>query len=184
MDEQNVILVDIEDKPLGVMKKMEAHRTGALHRAFSIFIFDARGRMLLQKRSSEKYHGGGLWTNACCSHPLPEESIEAAARRRLFEELGFSTDLKKLFSFTYEAEVENGLIEHEFDHVFIGRYDQKVHADPHEVADYAYEDMERIKWAIENQPSKFTSWFKLAFPRIEEWWEREFEGNKSELSKK
>lgn len=179
MEEQDVILVDREDKPVGTMKKMEAHRKGALHRAFSIFIFDPRGRMLLQKRSAEKYHGGGLWTNACCSHPLPEEGIESAASRRLFEELGFTTPLKKLFSFTYEAEVENGLIEHEFDHVFIGVYDQKVKVDPSEVADYAYEDMERIKWAIENQPSKFTSWFKLAFPKIEEWWKKEFDSSDS-----
>src|SRR5437763_15474807 len=115
MKEQQVILVSAQDKELGVMEKIEAHRKGLLHRAFSVFIFDKDGRMLLQQRAAEKYHGGLLWTNACCSHPSPGETIEAAAARRVNEELGFTTPLKKIFAFTYKADVENNLIEHEYD---------------------------------------------------------------------
>ena len=125
-----VILVNERDEALGVMEKMEAHRKGALHRAFSVFIFDSRGRMLLQQRASEKYHGGLLWTNACCSHPYPGEEVERAAERRLNEELGFTAPIHKIFSFTYRALVENDLTEHEFDHVFAGQYEGEITANP------------------------------------------------------
>lgn len=170
MKEQEVILVNELDEPLGKMDKMQAHREGRLHRAFSVFIFDGRGRMLLQQRASEKYHGAHLWTNACCSHPYEGEATEAAAQRRLQEEMGFSTPLEKIFSFTYRAVVENGLVEHEFDHVFAGRYDGSIHVNPQEVEDYSYQEMDEIRWALEQQPHKFTSWFAIAFPRVEQWW--------------
>ena len=178
METSQVILVNEKDKPVGVAKKMEAHQKGLLHRAFSVFIFDAKGRMLLQQRSAEKYHGAHLWTNACCSHPFPEENVQEAAQRRLNEELGFSTALKKIFSFTYHAAVENNLIEHEFDHVFAGEYEGTILANRHEVADYSYEEVEEIKKAIENEPQKFTSWFKIAFPKIEEWWKENYEARR------
>src|SRR6187397_1234836 len=126
MNTQEVILVTETDEPIGTMDKIRAHTDGLLHRAFSIFIFDNKGRMLLQQRSSEKYHGARLWSNTCCSHPYPDENVEEAALRRLQEEMGFTTPLSKLFEFKYKAEVENNLIEHEYDHVFIGKYDGKV----------------------------------------------------------
>ena len=166
MEETQVILVNEKDEPIGIMEKMEAHRRGLLHRAFSVFIFDSKGRMLLQQRAAEKYHGGLLWTNACCSHPYPGETVEAAAQRRLQEELGFRTPLQKLFAFTYKAEVENGLTEHEFDHVFAGTYDGDIEPDSTEVAGVVYRDMEAIKADLEKNPKKFTAWFRLAFGRI------------------
>src|SRR3954470_13284590 len=120
---EQVILVNEKDQAIGTMEKMEAHRKGVLHRAFSVFIFDRHGKMLLQQRAFHKYHSGGLWTNACCSHPLPGEDIESAAHRRLYEEMGFQTPLKKIFDFTYKADFRNGLTEYEFDHVFTGYYE-------------------------------------------------------------
>jgi isopentenyl-diphosphate delta-isomerase len=174
MKEQEVILVNENDEPVGVMEKMEAHQKGLLHRAFSVFIFDSRGRMLLQQRSAEKYHGAHLWTNACCSHPYPGEAVEEAAQRRLDEELGFATGLQEIFSFTYRAEVENNLVEYEFDHVFAGEYEKEINPNPHEVAGYVYEDVREIKKDISSHPEKFTSWFKIAFPKIEQWWEERY----------
>jgi len=119
---EQVILVNEQDEQVGIMEKMQAHREGKLHRAFSVFIFNNKREMLLQQRALNKYHSGGLWTNACCSHPKPNESTEAAAKRRLKEELGFETTLEKNFDFTYKADFENGLTEYEFDHVFSGVY--------------------------------------------------------------
>lgn len=174
MKEQEVILVNEDDEPIGLMPKMEAHQKGILHRAFSVFIFDSKGRMLLQQRSAKKYHGANLWTNACCSHPYPNEKIEDAAIRRLQEELGFTTELKKIFSFMYHAQVENNLIEHELDHVFAGIYEGCIQPDFNEVATYDYNEMNEIKRMIQAQPGKFTSWFKIAFPKIEKWWEENF----------
>jgi len=175
MKEQEVILVNENDEEVGVMGKTEAHEKGLLHRAFSVFIFDSKGRMLLQQRASEKYHGAHLWTNACCSHPYPGETVVEAAKRRLKEELGFTTNLNEIFSFTYRAEVENNLIEHEFDHVFAGEYESKIHPNESEVADVAYEDIQKIKEEMETDPKRFTSWFKIAFPKIEQWWKEKFE---------
>jgi isopentenyl-diphosphate delta-isomerase len=173
---EQVILVNNKDEETGIMEKMEAHQKGVLHRAFSVFIFDKQGKMLLQQRAQGKYHGALLWTNACCSHPMPGESIEQAAARRLKEEMGFNTPLKKIFSFIYHAEVENGLIEHEYDHVFAGEYEGPI--DPHhdEVAGYKYETMESLKEAIQLYPASFTSWFKIAFPEIRKWWAGEYGG--------
>lgn len=170
MSSLQVILVNELDEPQGAMEKMQAHELGLLHRAFSVFLFDSRGRMLLQQRAQTKYHGALLWTNACCSHPSPGEETHAAAKRRLNEELGITTDLQEIFSFTYRAEVENSLVEHEFDHVFAGEFDGEVSMNASEVANVAFEDMEQLAWSLKNHPEKFTSWFRIAFPRIETWW--------------
>jgi isopentenyl-diphosphate delta-isomerase len=170
MNPQEVILVTPQDEPVGVMEKMEAHRRGLLHRAFSVFIFDRDGRMLLQQRAPQKYHGAYLWTNACCSHPMWNEPVEDAAQRRLQEELGFKTPLQKIFSFTYQATVENNLIEHEYDHVFAGEYEGKIEVNREEVVDFAYHDLASLKLLVEENPERFTTWFRLAFPQIEAWW--------------
>lgn len=166
---QEVILVDTKDNPIGTMEKMEAHRQGKLHRAFSIFIFDSKGSMLLQQRALNKYHSGGLWTNACCSHPMPGESTHDAALRRLNEELGFTTNLSLLFQFIYEAKFDNGLIEHEFDHVYFGIYEDAIRVNKDEVMNYEYRPMKEIKAEIHGHPEKFTAWFRIAFPKLENW---------------
>lgn len=167
--EEQVILVDRDDQEIGTIEKMEAHRTALLHRAFSVFIFNRKGDMLLQQRAVQKYHSGGLWTNACCSHPRPGESTEAAAQRRLLEEMGFSTNLKKGFDFIYRADLDNNLSEHELDHVFIGVYDGDITPNPVEVKDYCFKSVESIMESIELQPHKYTAWFLIAFSRVIEW---------------
>src|SRR5687768_14206462 len=128
-----VILVNEQDEPVGTMEKLEAHQKGLLHRAFSVFVVNKNGEMLLQQRAQDKYHSGGLWTNTCCSHPLPGENVLDASHRRLMEEMGFDCPLREIFSFTYRAEFDNGLTEHEFDHVFFGEYDGEVIPDTAEV---------------------------------------------------
>jgi isopentenyl-diphosphate delta-isomerase len=165
---EEVILVDAADVPVGRMEKIEAHQKALLHRAFSVFIFDNQGRMLLQRRALGKYHSPGLWTNACCSHPRPGEETEAAAVRRLREELGFTTALTELFAFTYRSVYDNGLTEFEFDHVFVGRYDAVIHPDPAEVSDYCYRGMDEIRADLQTHPARFTTWFHLAFPLLSE----------------
>lgn len=153
---------------MGVMEKMEAHRQALLHRAFSVFIFNSRGEMLLQQRAAEKYHSAGLWTNACCSHPRPGEDTGEAAVRRLQEELGFTTPLEKLFEFTYRTAYDNGLTEFEFDHVFIGTYEREISPDRAEVSDYRYQSIRDIEAELRSAPENFTSWFRLAFPLLKE----------------
>ena len=169
-EEEKVILVDEHDNMIGTMDKMDAHRQGMLHRAFSIFIFNRKGEMLLQQRAMSKYHSAGLWTNACCSHPQPGEKTIDAAQRRLMEELGFETPIRKIFDFTYKAEFENGLTEYEFDHVFAGEYEGQTNISPAEVNDFCYKETSEIKSMLESHPQKFTAWFHIAFPKIEEWW--------------
>lgn len=166
---QHIILVNEKDEPIGTMEKMEVHQKALLHRAFSVFLFNTKGEMLLQRRSLKKYHSGGLWTNACCSHPYPEEDTLVAAQRRTKEELGIDVMLKPAFSFVYKASLDNGLTEHEFDHVFIGTNTSKINADPEEVGDYAYLDMAYLKQHIEQYPLKYTVWFKIAFPLLEKY---------------
>ena len=151
------------------MEKIEAHEKGLLHRAFSVFIFNEQGEMLLQQRAPGKYHSPNLWTNACCSHPAPGEEVSAAAHRRLKEEMGFDTELEKAFAFTYRAEFENGLTEHEFDHVFVGRYNGPVNPDPLEVSRYRYLNLRELRKELQEQPGLFTEWFKIAYPRLEEY---------------
>ncbi|KHD90205.1 isopentenyl-diphosphate delta-isomerase [candidate division TM6 bacterium Zodletone_IIa] len=169
---EEVILVDEFDTPVGVMEKMEAHRKALLHRAFSVFIFSRKGDMLLQRRALSKYHSGGLWTNACCSHPRPDEDTCEAAKRHLSEELGFAVPLKKIFDFTYRSEFDNGLTEYEFDHVYAGWYDQGIYPNPEEVSEYRWLSLEAIQAELAEFPSTYTSWFHLAFPLIKSWIER------------
>jgi len=163
-----VILVDENDKEIGIEEKMKAHQEGKLHRAFSVFIFNSSGKMLLQKRANGKYHSGGLWTNTCCSHPRPEESIEKAAHRRLKEELGFDCELKELSHFIYKAKLDHGLTEHEFDHVFIEKYDGEIIPNKNEVSDTMWISIGALKEEIKKHPENFTEWFKVAFRKFSE----------------
>ncbi|HEU5148089.1 MAG TPA: isopentenyl-diphosphate Delta-isomerase [Chryseosolibacter sp.] len=158
---EHVILVDANDREIGTMEKMEAHKKGVLHRAFSILLFDEEGKMLIQKRAGDKYHSSGLWTNTCCSHPLPGESLERATRRRLKEEMGI--DLQPVFShaFIYRAELDQDLIEHEFDHVFVGTFTGIPQVNEKEVEDWKYVDVQWLKRDMEEHPENYTEWFKL-----------------------
>lgn len=160
-------MVNEQDEPIGSMEKLEVHQRGLLHRAFSIFIFNSNGELLLQQRAATKYHSPMLWTNSCCSHPQVSEDLISAAQTRLDMELGFVTPLKKAFSFIYRTEFDNGLIEHEYDHVLVGNYDGKVMANPDEVNDIVYWSMDKIKEEIQQHPHQFTSWFLIAFPKLE-----------------
>lgn len=162
----DVILVNEKDEPIGTMEKMAAHEQALLHRAFSVFIFNSKREMLLQQRSSLKYHSGGLWTNACCSHPAPGQSTEAAASKRLQEEMGFTTSIRKAFDFVYQAAFDNGLTEHEFDHVFLGEYDGEINPDPDEVNAYKYLEMDTLEADMQVQPEQYTAWFRIALPLL------------------
>jgi len=164
-----LILVDEQDVPLGTVEKMEAHEKALLHRAFSVFIFNNKGEMLLQQRAISKYHSGGLWTNACCSHPYFGEDTLAAAEKRLQEEMGFTTPLTKAFEFIYKAPFENGLTEHEYDHVFTGTYDGEILPDKTEVANFCFKNLAEIKTMLQQNPEQYTVWFKIAFPKMEEY---------------
>ncbi|HTD92689.1 MAG TPA: isopentenyl-diphosphate Delta-isomerase [Chitinophagaceae bacterium] len=175
MNEEVVVLVNERDEAIGTAEKMKAHQQGLLHRAFSVFIFNSRGELLLQQRAMGKYHSAGLWTNTCCSHPLPDEDTQAAAERRLEEELGFRTKVKKVFDFVYRADFPNGLMEHEFDHVFVGEYDGEILFNRREVNDVCYRDMPQVGASLQSHPSKYTEWFRLAFPKIERWWKDNYE---------
>jgi len=166
---QQVILVNEKDEMLGTMEKMEAHQKAFLHRAFSVFIFNKKGEMLLQQRALNKYHSGGLWTNACCSHPFPDEDVEIAAQRRLYEEMGFTTPLKKAFDFVYKAPFDNGLTEYEFDHVFVGIHDNGIQINESEVKEYCYKSVEEIADSLTTHPAKYTAWFHIAFPMVRNW---------------
>jgi isopentenyl-diphosphate Delta-isomerase len=170
MDLTKVILVDEQDNAIGSCDKIAAHQQGLLHRAFSVFIFNSKGEMLLQQRAMGKYHSGGLWTNACCSHPAEGEEIESAAHRRLKEEMGFDTAVEKVFDFVYRASFDNGLTEYEFDHVFSGYYEGSIQNNQEEVMDYCYKGLEEIKASLSSHPHRYTAWFHLAFPRIAQWW--------------
>ena len=161
-----VVLVDEQDNPIGKMEKQQAHIEGLLHRAFSIFIFNSEKKLLLQKRASSKYHCGGLWTNSCCSHPRENENIQDAANRRLAEEMGMQCSLKPIFTFMYRAEFDNGLIEHEFDHVFFGESDQNPKINPEEVETYRYIAMEDLQQEVKEFPQNFTPWFIIALDSV------------------
>ncbi len=169
---EQVVLVNEKDEELGWMEKMEAHEKGILHRAFSVFIVNTKGEMLLQQRAFSKYHSGGLWTNACCSHPRPGEATEDAASRRLGEEMGFVTPLEKIFSFIYKTDFDNGLTEHELDHVFWGTYDGDIHINASEVNTYAYYPVHSIQEHLHSNPQQFTVWFQLVFTRVLEWYKK------------
>lgn len=165
--EQFLVLVNEQDEPVGTMEKMETHRKALLHRAFSVFLFNSKGEMMLQRRALHKYHSGGLWTNACCSHPFPTETPEVGAKRRLQEELGFVTEITPAFSFIYKAALDNELTEYEYDHVFVGTYDGIVHVNEDEVGDYCYLSMYDLKTDVDQHPAQYTEWFKIALPLLE-----------------
>lgn len=166
MKEENVILVNESDEPIGVMPKMEAHQKAVLHRAFSVFIFNSEGKLMLQQRALHKYHSPGLWTNTCCSHQRLGESNLEAGNRRLFEEMGMEVDLEELFSFIYKAPFDNGLTEHELDHVMIGYSEQSPVINKEEVEDWKWMGMDDIKTDINTQPEAYTAWFKIIFDRV------------------
>lgn len=161
MIQQNVILVDELNREVGLMEKMEAHRKGLLHRAFSVLVFNENGELLLQRRAFGKYHSEGLWTNTCCSHPYPGESILEAGKRRLFEEMGFTCELTEVFSFIYKAELENGLTEHELDHVLVGFSEETPHLNLEEVSAFKWMSIDEIKTEMEQNPSHYTAWFRI-----------------------
>lgn len=162
----HVILVDDNNNAIGEMEKIEAHEKGLLHRAFSIFIFNEKNEILLHRRALSKYHSGGLWTNACCSHPKPNESVIDAGHRRLMEEMGFDCGLEEKFSFIYNTKFENGLTEHEFDHVLLGTYNGLITPNSDEVHSFKYIDLVTLKQEIQEQPELFTIWFLIAFEEL------------------
>ncbi|MDR3559219.1 MAG: isopentenyl-diphosphate Delta-isomerase [Candidatus Pacebacteria bacterium] len=163
---EEIILVDENDKQVGTGEKMDVHQKGLLHRCFSIVIFNSEGEMLLQKRATGKYHAGGLWTNACCSHPRPGKDIKNEAEERLFSEMGLRSDLCEIFSFVYRAEFENGLVEHEFDHVFQGKFDGEPRINPEEASGWRWVSVSDLKKEIEASSEKFTPWFRLIVKRM------------------
>jgi isopentenyl-diphosphate delta-isomerase len=161
-----VTLVDEDDREVGTEEKLAAHVRGLLHRAVSVFVLDPSGRHLLQRRAPGKYHSGGLWSNACCSHPRPGESAPLAATRRLREEMGVTVPLTPLLRYTYRAELENGLIEHEVDHVFIGRFDGVPVPDPGEVGEWRWIAPDSLDAEVSNAPEDFTAWFRVLLPEV------------------
>jgi len=161
--EEYVVLVDREDNELGLMEKQQAHMAGLLHRAFSVFVFNSNGELMLQQRAASKYHSPTLWTNTCCSHPREDESYKDAAHRRLVEEMGFECELNYKFNFIYKANLENGLTEHELDHVFIGTFDGVPQLNADEVMAYRWVDMEELKKDMQKNPQNYTAWFKIIF---------------------
>lgn len=166
MQVEYVVLVNKNDQPLGAMEKMEAHEKGVMHRAFSVFVFNSEGKMLLQKRAEEKYHSPGLWTNTVCSHPRTGEKTGDAAHRRMMEEMGFDCPLEEAFTFTYKANVGDGLTEHEYDHVFTGTSDAVPVPNPDEVSDYKYVDLDWVVNDVEKHPGNYTVWFIIALAEL------------------
>jgi isopentenyl-diphosphate delta-isomerase len=166
MTEEMVILVNENDEQIGLMLKMEAHKKAVLHRAFSVFIFNDKYELMLQQRALEKYHSPGLWTNTCCSHQRDGESSIEAGKRRLLEEMGFSTELKQTTSFIYKAPFDNGLTEHEFDHILVGTYNEEPILNQQEVADWKWMPLEDVKTAIKENPADYTAWFKIIFEKF------------------
>jgi isopentenyl-diphosphate Delta-isomerase len=159
--ENNIILVNENDEPIGASEKLEAHQLGKLHRAFSIFIFNSKGELLLQKRASSKYHSGGLWSNTCCSHPRVNEDTLSAAHRRLQEEMGLDCDLKEVHKFVYKIKFDNGLTEYEYDHVLVGKSDEAPKLNLEEVEDWKWVKLSQLCEDVKNNPENFTSWLKI-----------------------
>ena len=166
MIEEQVILVNEQDQEIGLMPKMEAHEKAVLHRAFSVFIFNSRNELMLQQRASHKYHSPDLWTNTCCSHQRHGESNIEAGKRRLFEEMGFVTELEEKTSFIYKAPFDNGLTEHELDHIMVGYYDDAPSLNQEEVKDWKWMSLEDVKNDIIINPSSYTAWFKIIFDKF------------------
>lgn len=160
---EHVILVDEQDNPIGLMEKIEAHEKALLHRAFSVFVFNSKGELMLQQRAAHKYHSPLLWTNTCCSHQRDGETSLEAGVRRLDEEMGFTCDLEEVFWFIYKAPFDNGLTEHELDHVMVGKFEGEPNINPEEVEAYKWMPLEEVKKDIENKPEIYTEWFKIIF---------------------
>ncbi|HZH29597.1 MAG TPA: isopentenyl-diphosphate Delta-isomerase [Pyrinomonadaceae bacterium] len=158
---EQVILVDEQDRALGASEKLAAHVAGSLHRAFSIFVFNSAGQLLLQRRASGKYHSGGLWSNTCCGHPRPDEPTAAAARRRLREEMNFECELSAAFEFIYRAELANKLVEHEYDHVFVGEFDGAFTPETSEVEDWKWATPAELRRALCERPEEYTYWLRV-----------------------
>lgn len=165
MQEEKVILVNIKDEPIGLMPKMEAHQKGELHRAFSVFVFNDKNELMLQQRALDKYHSPGLWTNTCCSHQREGETNIEAGKRRLQEEMGFSTELEDTISFIYKAPFDNGLTEHEFDHILVGKYNADPKLNPGEAAGWKWMSMEGVAEDMRSNPNIYTEWFKIIFDK-------------------
>jgi len=165
MIEEKVILVNEKDEKIGLMPKMEAHEKALLHRAFSVFVLNHKNELMLQKRALHKYHSPGLWTNTCCSHQRDGETSLEAGRRRLQEEMGFVTELEESISFIYKAPFDNGLTEHEFDHVLVGTYDENPKINEEEVADWKWMSLEAVNESILKTPELYTVWFKIIFEK-------------------
>lgn len=165
-EKELVILVNEKDEWLGSAEKLKAHKDGLLHRAFSVFVLNDNNEVLLQQRALDKYHSGGLWSNACCSHPRVGESTIAAAHRRLEEEMGFDCDVEQVFTYKYKADVGGGLTEHEYDHVFIGYYSGAVSINKDEAADYKYVPIDEVNCWLEKRPQNFTEWFRMIWPEF------------------
>ena len=163
MAEEHVILVNEKDQEIGLMPKLEAHQKAVLHRAFSVFIFNSENELMLQQRSSNKYHSPNLWTNTCCSHQRSGESNIQAGTRRLYEEMGFTTSLKEITSFIYKAPFDNGLTEHELDHIMVGYYNEDPVINSDEVEDWKWMKIEDVKQDIVLNPNLYTAWFKIIF---------------------
>ena len=165
---EEIILVDKNDKEVGFIEKLKAHENGGkLHRAFSIFVFDSKGKMLIQQRAKVKYHFGGLWTNTCCSHPNKGETLEIATHRKLKQEFGFDTKMKELTNFIYRAEDSvSGLTEHELDHVFIGTFNGKPVPNPEEIGDFKWIDPKELQQDVKNHPENYTPWFKIVLNKV------------------
>ena len=161
--EEKVVLVNERDEKIGLMPKMEAHEKGLLHRAFSVFVFNDKEELLLQQRAFDKYHSPGLWTNTCCSHQRDGETNLEAGKRRLQEEMGFDCPLEEKFSFKYRAEFDNGLTEHELDHVMTGSFNNDPAINPEEVASFKWMGLEEVKRDMKDRPGQYTAWFKIIF---------------------
>lgn len=163
---EKIVLVNVDDEIVGSAEKMEVHRKGLLHRAFSIFIINDKGEMLIQKRNDSKYHSGGLWTNSCCSHQRINEELDEAIHRRLQEELGFDCKLQEQFDFVYRTVFRDSLIEYELDHVYIGNYSGEVNVNEEEVSEFMWISIDELKDKLNKEAQKFTIWFLTAAPRV------------------
>lgn len=163
---EQVILVNEQDEPIGTMEKIEAHEKALLHRAFSVFVFNDNGELMLQQRAADKYHSPLLWTNTCCSHQKVGESNINAGKRRLQEEMGFATELKEVCSFIYKAPFDNGLTEHEYDHVMTGVFNEEPVLNPEEANAYKWMPLEDVKIDVEKNPQNYTAWFVIIFEKF------------------
>jgi len=166
MNEEQVILVNEKNEQIGLMPKMEAHEKALLHRAFSVFVFNDNNELMIQQRAAHKYHSPLLWTNTCCSHQRDGESNIEAGKRRLQEEMGFTTDLEESISFIYKAPFDNGLTEHEFDHILIGHFNEEPVINPDEVASWKWMSLEAVKEDVFKHPDSYTEWFKIIFDKF------------------